>query len=275
MNSEKHRQFFGKTRGKLLLALVYFTSINLLAGFAATWLKFPSLWGNSQVFDEYAIPILMTWGTAHWPSLLLVGIPLLNIYRWSALSIRRFRLACVVVFLLLMYGVKERFPFALFPAVDVFVAFFFSLVIVPFSYKENPVLTVFIAILIAVSSVTGASILYSQWKHRVPAIQQAELMGGLFRLESIAVNPNYRQLLFTVELTRYIEQSTACATATELGKAIFEAYEYDREYTKIIKITFNPEPGKSGSLPYPLGEVGQYRNQDNGEIYVECYIQYK
>lgn len=275
MTPQTCQQFFRKTPAKLLLLFIYFTSVNLLAGFTAVWLHFPSLWGNSQVFGEYAIPIGMTWGIAHWPSLILVGLPLLLLPEWNTVNIRRFRAICFGLFLVLIYGVIKKFPFALFPVVDLLVAFIFSLVIVPLTYKENPVLTIFMAILLSTITLTGIYIMYSKWEHRTPAIKETALMDGLFNLKSISVNHGYRELLFTIDLTQYIEQDTVCNIASKMGEELFKTYTFDKEYKKIADIIFNLEQKEKNFKPYPLGQIVQYKDKKDNELHIGCYLKYK
>ena len=268
-------QLFRKTPAKLLLLFFYFISVNLLAGYIAVLLNFPSLWGNSHVFGEYAIPIGMTWGIAHWPSLFIVGIPLLLLPEWNAIAIRRFRAICIGLFLILTYGVNEKIPFALFPAIDLLTAFFFSLIIVPPTYKENPVLTIVLAIFLSITSLSGIYLLYSKWEHRTPAIKETALMNGLFKLNSISVNHSYRELLFTIELTQYIKQDTVCNIASEMGETLFNTYNFDKEYKKIADIIFNPEQKENNFKPYPLGQIEQYKDKKDNELHFGCYLKYK
>ncbi len=273
MNSKESSQFFSTNHGRILLLLVYFTSVNLLAGYIAVWLKFPSLWGNSRVFGEYAIPMFMTWGLAHWPSLILVGIALLTLPSLNGVQIKRFRFICVGLLLLLLYGVVEKVPFALFPAVDLLVAFFFSLVVVPPSYKENPVFTISLAIFFTIVLFSGMYFSYSRWTHRTPAIKETELMSGLFRLKTITVNKSYRELLFTVELTQYMEPEEVCNTTTEMAKYLFDTYAYDDNYKKNIDVIYNPLQKENSIKAYPLGVVEKYK--EDGESQIFCYLKYK
>jgi len=142
MSPKTYSHFFRKPLAKLLLLLTFAISVNLLAGYIAVWLRFPTLWGGGQIFMEYVLPIHMTWAFAHWPSLILISIVLSLLPNWDSKQIERFRIICVCLFLILLYGISEKIPFALFPAVDLLVVFFFSIIIFPPSYKENPKLTI-------------------------------------------------------------------------------------------------------------------------------------
>lgn len=272
MNVQAYRQFFSKTPVKILLVVIFIISVNLLSGYIAVWLRFPSLWGTSKIFFEYAFPLNLNWGLAHIPSFLLLSIPLFLLPGWNQGQIQRFRISCVCLFLLLLYGVMEKVPFALYPAVDLFVAFFFSLIIVPPNYKENPKLTIALLVLLSIVILTSLIIGFSKWQHRTPTIKETNLMGGLFILLNIDAGNNYRtELTFTVELTKFIDQKTVCDTASEMGEQLFKRYPFDNDYKKIIKVLFNPH--QKNMQPYTLGEIGQFR--ENGKLNIACYLQYR
>ena len=272
MNAHSYRQFFSKTPAKILLLVVFIISVNLLSGYVAVWLRFPSLWGTSNIFFEYAFPLNLTWGFAHIPSFVLISIPLFLLSSWNQTQIQRFRIICVGLFLLLLYGVMEKVPFALYPAVDLFVAFFFSLIIVPPNYKENPKLTITLCALLILVILSSLTIGFSKWQHRTPTIKEANIMGGIFTLKNIDAGNSYRtELTFTVELTKYIDQETVCDTASQMGELLFNSYPFDNDYKKIIHVIYNPIQDSASS--YKLGEVAQY--EDDGEIHIGCYLKYK
>jgi len=273
MNTPAYQAFFRKNPAKFLLFLSYFISVNLLAGYCAVWLRYPSLWGGGNVFLEYGMPIGI-WGLSHWPSLILTSIPLLLVPHWNTKQIKRFRTICVGLILVLLYGVIEQIPFALFPAVDLFSAFFFSLIIAPPNYKENPVLTVTMAILLLISSFTGIYYLYAKWQHRTPIIKESVLMNGLYNLKTINVDNGYRkEMLFTTELTQYISPDSVCDSASEMGQLLFNTYPFDENYNKTVEIIFNPAQNENNLSPYSLGEVAQY--EEDGETHIACYLRYK
>lgn len=274
MKTSAYQAFFRKSSAKFLLFLTYIISVNLLAGYCAVWLKFPSLWGSSKIFLEYAMPIGMTWALAHWPTLVLVSIPLLLIPHWNTKQITRFRIICIGLSLILSYGVIEKVPFALFPTIDLLTAFFFSLIIAPPSYKENPVLSLFMIVLLSITALAGAYHLLYKWKHRTPIIKESVLLDGLYELKTIDADNGYRkELLFTVELRQYIAPDKVCDTASEMGALLFNTYPFDEKYNKMIDVVFNPEEKEKNTTPYPLGQVVQY--EENGELQIGCYLKFK
>ncbi len=271
MNSVTYKDLFHKTSIKVALLLAYLISVNLLSGYIAVWLRFPSLWGNSQVFLDYSMPLGMTWASAHIPSMILVSVPLLLIPRWNAKQINRFRMICLSLFLILIYGVLEKIPFALFPAVDLFVAFFFSVFIVPPSYQDNPKFTIGLSVFLALIIISSSYILYSKWQHRTPVIKETSLMNGLFKLNTIDVN--YRELIFKVELTKMISQESVCNTAIEMTSNLFDTYRFDESYKKIVEVIFNPTQTESKDTPYHLGVLEQYEEDGGKNIF--CALKYK
>tara|TARA_R110002096_G_scaffold261292_1_gene454543 strand:+ start:49889 stop:50713 length:825 start_codon:yes stop_codon:yes gene_type:complete len=274
MKTLAYQAFFRKSSAKFLLLLSYIISVNLLAGYCAVWLRFPSLWGSSKIFLEYAMPIGMTWALAHWPTLVLVSIPLLLMPHWNTKQITRFRIICIGLVLLLSYGVIEKIPFALFPTIDLVSAFFFSLIIAPPSYKENPVLSLFMIVLLSITALSGTYHLHDKWKHRTPIIKESVLSDGLYKLKTISVDNGYRkELLFTVELTQYIEPDKVCDTTSEMGTLLFNTYPFDKKYNKIIDVVFNPEQKEKNATPYPLGQVVQY--EEKGALQIACYLKFK
>jgi len=178
----------------------------------------------------------------------------------------------VSLFLILLYSVIEKVPFALFPAVDLLIAFFFSLIIVPPTYKENPVLTIFIAILLTIFVLISIYVFYSKWQHQTPDIKEAELINGLFNLKTIQVDQYNKELIFTLELTQHISQDNICTIASEMAETLFDEYRFDKKYNKIADILFKPVQENTVSF-YKLGEVAQYK--EDGEHHMACYLKYK
>ncbi|MBL1141221.1 MAG: hypothetical protein HND53_04235 [Proteobacteria bacterium] len=273
MNSETYKTLFYKKSVITLLLLSYLISINILAGYIAVWLKFPSLWGNSQIFLDYAMPFGLTWALAHWPSMVLLSIPLLLLPHWNAKSIQRFRLICLCLFFILIYGVIEKIPFALFPAVDLFVALFFSLIIVPPDYKENPKLVISLLIFFSFILFSCSYYIYSKWQHQVPEIIKSNLMSGLFELKEIKVDTNYKKMIFSIELKQKIPQENVCQSAIKMSSALFNSYQFDKSYKKIAYIIFNSKQTGNREPPYPLGELEQY--EEKGILQIGCYLKYK
>lgn len=270
MNSNRYKALFLKIPVKISLLLVYLVSVNLLAGYVAVWFRFPSLWGNSQIFLDYSMPFGLTWASAHIPSMILVSILLLRIPNWNEKQIQRFRIICLSLFFILIYGVLEKVPFALFPAVDLLVAFFFSLIMVPPSYKENPKLTIGLSIFLSLILISSSYFLYTKWQHRAPEIKETVLMDGLFKLNDIDVHNVYPEITFKVALTKMIPQSSICDTAIEMTTNLFNTYRFDESYKKIVELYFEPKKTETKKTVYRFGVLEQYKKDDKIDIF--CHI---
>ena len=62
---------------RILIFVTFLLSVNLLAGYVALKMGYPSLYNVRASFAEYAVPLPFYWGFAHLPSMLIYGIPLL------------------------------------------------------------------------------------------------------------------------------------------------------------------------------------------------------
>lgn len=127
--------FLKSTSGRSLLAVAFLLTVNVLSGWLAVTLGYPSLWGNqSGIFGEYALPITFTWALAHWLSMLPLTLLILGLPLWQKSSVNRFRLGLIVGLLVCFaietdfgFGRLQKTPFVLFIAVDLLVALVISL----------------------------------------------------------------------------------------------------------------------------------------------------
>jgi len=266
------RYFFGKVYGKITLFLFYVVVVNLLAGYAAVFLKFPSLWGSSEIFLEYAMPFGMTWAMAHCPSLLLISLPLLELAHWDTKKLRRFRGVVFMLFLLLLYGVIEKIPFALFPAVDLLVIFSISLIVFPPSLRNNPVISISLIIMLLTVSVRAGVNYYLEWQHRVPEIKQSLLMEGLFELKSITVDRGRNEeMIFELDLKQHVADEELCDISLKMTKDLFSSYLFDENYHKIADVFFNPGNSDKKFSAYPLGYLIENHENDSPET-ISCFL---
>ncbi|MBT7952045.1 MAG: hypothetical protein HN764_10510 [Gammaproteobacteria bacterium] len=272
--SDKYRQFFRKTPVKIILLIIYLGGANLLAGFVAVWFRFPSLWGNGEVFIDYALPVNFTYALSHWPSLLLCAAPIMQMADWNTRQIRRIRKICLILLLVIAYGLIEKIPFALFPAIDLLFVFIISLLIAPPTLKENPIIISVILGLLAIAAWKGSSIFYFNWKHQVPVIKQVEINDGLYELLSIDVKNRNKELVFDMELTRHIAENDLCDMSTAMFTSLIESYPFDNTYHRLVEIKFNPVDKKRGDLAYRLGYLIENKEND-GRPAVACYLKYK
>lgn len=120
------QQLFSTSAGRLGLVVLFFLTVNLGSGLLAVEFRYPSLWGNREVFHEYAYPAPYNWAIVHILSMvplayLVYQLPDLTPNRvrfWQVLSL----VALVILFFIevkLPYGRLRNIPFALFFIVDV------------------------------------------------------------------------------------------------------------------------------------------------------------
>ena len=261
---------------RVLTFIVFVISVNLLAGYIAIYFNYPSLWNVNPDFSEYALPVPFTWALAHWPSMLIFGVPLLLVSTTQTKSIYRYRLVCAVTFLLCLLELDAKIPFLLFPKIDAMMAFVFSLFIVPPNRQDNPLLA---------PIVWGASVIiillfiymaHSHWQHRTPKITSKLFVDGLFALQAIVVNTDHRQEMnFTAELKYKLPREEVCEAAQIMAVKLLQEYPFDNTYRKTVHITFNPDEAGTETSLYSLGEVSlNSRDKDsNGQF--ACYIKFR
>lgn len=110
--------------------------VNLSCGFIAVEFRYPSLWGGGNVFAEYALPLHLSWGFAHLPSMVTLSIVLFLMPGWTEAQIRKgrcFLLAaiglCIGIEFMYGGGRFHRIPFVLFVLVDVTAVYVLSLLL--------------------------------------------------------------------------------------------------------------------------------------------------
>lgn len=123
---------------RISLALTFLIAANVLAGVAAVHLGYPSLWGNSKVFLEYALPLPFGWGLAHWLSMTPLAFLIFHLPNWDERRLVRARWVLSVLLLMLIATALvwsgwrwRKVPFVLFPLVDGALALVVSLTFKP------------------------------------------------------------------------------------------------------------------------------------------------
>jgi len=130
------------------------------------------------------------------------------------------------------------------------------------------------AALLSIATLTGLYHLYSKWQHRTPIIKESKLMNGLYILKAINVINGYRkELLFSIELTDFIDPDRVCDSASNMAVFLFDTYPFDEEYKKTVDIIFNSEEKDNDLSAYPLGEVVRY--EEGGGLHIGCYLKYR
>lgn len=115
---------------------VFLIVVNLACGSIAVEFHYPSLWGGSDLFIEYALPLHLSWATAHWPSMLILCVLLFRMRGWGEAQITKIRCVllagialCIAIEFIYGGGKFHRIPFVLFVLVDLSVAYGLSLLL--------------------------------------------------------------------------------------------------------------------------------------------------
>lgn len=256
--------------------ILFLISVNLLAGYIAVKLDYPSLYNVDPSFEEYAIPLPFSWGLEHIPTMLLFGLPLLFLYSWEEKHRKYYRVACAITFLLLLLELDEKIPFLLFPKIDAVVAFFFSLIVAPPNRRENPRLMKFLQCT-AIAIIIGAIVFaYSAWSHRTPVISVSQYAEDAYTLKSIKVYNDFRKtMVFDVDLVTEVPESQACTLAQTLAIGILEDYPFDNAYSKRIEVTFRPTSKAKDFESYNLGEISLNTKHKDESGRFACYLKFK
>lgn len=263
---------------KLLIFSLFLLAVNLLAGFVAVWLNYPSLFNTQVSFSEYAIPLPFTWALAHWPSILIYGIPLLYLTKNKGKFLFYYRLFCAVSFALLLLQITEKIPFVLFPAVDAFTGLTLSLAIVPPNRESNPALFPSICFVGFVIFGAAGYITYDYMRHRTPELSTRLYSNGSFELVSIDIYKNLHEMRITVELKERLSTEDACSAGQELAANILNDYPFDSSYNKYVEVWLNPSSqdlDENNGSPYPLGEISLNEVHKDSSGLFPCSLRYK
>lgn len=263
---------------RLLAFALYLVCVNVLSGYLALALNYPSLFNVDASFGEYAYPLPFTWALAHWPSMLLYGVPLLFISQASTKLTQYHRLFCVITVGLLFLMLDAKIPFLLFPWVDALAGLVLNLVLVPPKRHANPVQ--FYVTCIAVAAVIGvvAYIAFDHWQHRTPALHTTTYADGVFEMTSIDINKELHEMRIAMNLTERLDTRRACEVGQQVAENVLQDYPFDSSYNKLIEVWFNPVnsdlPENSGR-PYRMGEISlNEADKDPGGAFA-CYLKYK
>ncbi len=262
----------------LLVFFLYLVCVNLLSGYLALSLNYPSLFNVNASFGEYAVPLPFTWALAHWPSMLIFGIPLLLLTQARKKLTQYYRLCCFITAGLLLLFLNEKIPFVLFPWVDALTGFVFSLVLVPPSRRANPILfpaTCFAAVLVfAVLAYIG----FDYWQHRTPKLTITTYADGVFELTAIEVDKAFHEMRIIMALKQRLDIQESCVVGQEIAVTVLRDYPFDSEYNRLIEVWFKPnelEIPENNGKPYRLGEISLNEKDKGPDGSFACYLSYK
>lgn len=263
---------------KRLAFILYLVCVNVLSGYLALALNYPSLFNVDARFGEYAYPLPFTWALAHWPSMLFFGVPLLYISQGSRKLTQYHRLFCVITVGLLFPVLDAKIPFLLFPWVDALAGLVFSLVLVPPNRHANPVQ--FPVTCLGVVAVVGvvAYIAFDHWQHRTPGLNNTTYADGVFELTSIDINKELHEMRIVMDLKERLDTRRSCQLGQQVAVNVLQDYPFDNSYNKLIEVWFNPAnadlPENSGR-PYRLGEISLNESDKDSDDSFVCYLKYK
>lgn len=261
---------------RVLIFCLFLVGSSLLAGYLAITLRFPSLYNVNASFAEYAIPFPFYWGFMHIPFMLIYGIPLLLSNRTKLRYVNYFRLFCVVSFVALLFTIKHKMPFLLFPTIDAITALICSLILLPPNKKNNPRLITLLKLCTTVVLILMGYFAYDIWVHQTPNITKRLYANDTFKLQSIEVKSDFhKELLFTVNLKTELPENQICKAAQQLANEILHDYPFDQTYNQLIKIRFNPKTDEQTDSSYPLGELSLNKDDIATDGHFACYAAYK
>jgi len=174
------------------------------------------------------------------------------------------------------YIYLRKIPFLLFPKVDAFVAFFFSLLAFPPNKRENPKLVATLKWLLIAGVLVFVYFAYSFWSHQTPPMTKSQYENGLFELKSIVVkNDFHKEMLFQVDLKARVPEGQACLLAQPMAADILHDYPFDDQYKKEIEVVFNPKPSEANFHAYTLGVISLNNKHREKDGSFACYLKYK
>jgi len=261
---------------RILVFLVFLVSGNLLAGYVAVKLDYPSLFNIDPSFWGYAIPLPFSWGLAHLPSMFIFGIPLLFLPVLPDKYTRYFRITCICTFCILLLELDNKIPLLLYPKLDALVALIFSFIIIPPSRQDNPKQVAAFKLTALLSIFVLGYFGYSVWTHRTPQLSNKQYVNGLFELNSINIDKNYRKKMeFKVTLKKDLQEDQACTSGQKLASELLRDYEFDKTYNKIVTVVFNLTSQKENFAAYEIGEISLNNAHKTKNGRFACYLRYR
>ncbi len=260
---------------RIAIGLAFLLAVNLLAGWLAVELRYPSLWGNQEVFAEYAWPLPYGWAMVHWVSMLPLAFLVAALPGWPQQRLVRARwillgLLAAVLFVEVdwQYGRLNRIPFLLFFAVDFGLALLISLAIRP-PWRTLAGVTVVAALGIAVIRYLAAPEPRSDASDEPPAEQPAPFepaprdAGGFFTDSEVSVLRAERELRITLFLADTVEPGRPplpediCRAAESRYAELAAVRVRPEGYRERVYFMAHPWFEPQRKYVYPAGEAGR------------------
>jgi hypothetical protein len=258
---------------RAVIITVFFVLVNVLAGYIAIELNYPSLYNVRASFSEYAIPLPFNWAFVHLASMLVYGLPLCLMHEWQPKTVAYCRIIFGCSFLLYFLELDGKNPFILFLKIDAISALAFSLLLVPPNRADNPGLVATLKILGYGGLLVLAAVLYWAQQHRAPTVSTRHYVDDMFKLESIVVYNDFRKtMLFYVEINKQLPADKACESGQILASDLLRDYPFDETYDKKIILTLYPQAATTKESTNEVGEISlRDQHKDEGGRFF-CYV---
>lgn len=257
-----------RPRSAVALAMGFLIAVNLLAGLAAEGLGYPSLWTASrEVFAEYALPLPLTWGLAHWATMGPLAFLIAALPRLTPARLRTVQAALGIGLLLalavevdLAYGKLEKIPFALFAIVDFTVALLITL-----CYAAPLKLLAGAAVAIPLLVVTTAAVVRLTAPQPETAARPAPVRGAaagdrLFSDRDLAVRWVEQEIRLTLLVADPVGPGVGpapadiCSAARAAWPEVAELHRQHPEFDAYIQF-LAPKPFDDKDYVYPAGDA--------------------
>lgn len=164
---------------RVLNSLLFLLAVNGTAGILAVEFRYPSLWGNREVFGEYAYPLPFNWAFAHLATMIPLACTTWLSWGWPPDRLRRYRTVLLVgligsVVLDFVYGGGRwhRIPFVLFAVVDFGWALALSLLLTAWTRRA------------AIGAAVLGGILMASWPSLSAYLEEKERAEAFARISS-------------------------------------------------------------------------------------------
>jgi len=238
-----------------------------MAGLLAVEFRYPSLWGNSDIFPEYAYPLPYGWALAHWISMSPLTFWVFRMPTWDTHTLMRSRwilLAIVTAAVLFEFiygnGRWHRIPFVLFVLVDSAIALIIAMIIKP-PRKLMAGLGISGALLLIFWTV--GTPLIAAWKQNKNVAALATLNS---KYESLRAMPTESlgddaRVIMEVQLdvAGTLDKEALCYEALKLFEGTMELFPSEKRANPWIQFV-----ARSKRSPDTLTSIGEARYTDRG-----------
>ena len=240
---------------RILIAMVFLVGVNLASGLFAVEFGYPSLWGNSKVFAEYAYPLPMGWAFAHWLTMLPLAWVAYAMWEWPGPRLRMLRwslaaamVTCVVLDLVQGGGRWHRVPFLLFALVDLSAIFGLSLLM----SKRTLMFAVPVGVL-GLLSAAITPVLLDAAVDRNRNIEFDRIVSKNALLRPVSVRRLGEQTVYAIEILRRetaASEEAICDDAVWVYEEMLRLHEPEDGTVPVIEFSKQGETAVAGTARY-------------------------